>query len=630
MRSHYESHFKKVREKYTDKFASEDLIFRNIHRGDRIFIGTGCGEPQYLVDALTKYVQEHPTAVYDAEVMHVWSLGIAPYANTKFHKNFRQNTFFVGHAIREEVNKGLADYTPMFLSEVPAMFKKGTIPIDVALIQVSLPDEHGFVSLGISVDIVKPAFEVSKIVIAQVNVNMPRVHGNSFVHIKDIDFLIRHDEELLEYSPKPDGEIASKIGEYISRLVEDGDTIQVGYGSIPNGVLANLKEKKDLGVHTELISDGLVELIKAGVINNKNKTIDNGKTVAAFSMGQRSTYEFLNDNPAVEFRSIAYTNNPINIAAHEHIVAINSGLELDLTGQATAESIGAKFYSGIGGQADFMRGAVLAKNGRTIFALPSVTSDGKISRIVPFLKEGSGISLVRGDVHYVVTEYGIAYLHGKNIRERVMELISIAHPKFKGWLLKEAKKNNLIYQDQAYVPGKKGEYQEHLESYRTTEKKYEILLRPVKLSDESLLKEFFHYLSDESLYKRFISHRKDMPHSRLQEFTVTDNTKELVILATIMKDNKEIVLGISQYGIHGPTHTAEVAFAIRDDYQNKGIGSELIKFLIGYAKKQGLLGFTAEVLNNNQAMLHLFKRHGFKLNNSGGFDPYCKELTLTF
>lgn len=630
-KSQEEEIIKRLKKEYPEKFVHEDLIFQNIHRGDRIFIGTGCGEPQYLVNALTEYIKKHPKVVFDAEVIHVWSLGITPYTDTKFKSNFRQNTFFIGHSVRDAVNTGLADYTPIFLSEVSDMFRKGLTPIDVALVQVSPPDEHGYMSLGISVDIVKAACETAKIIIAQVNSNMPRTHGDSFINIKDISHAVIHNAPLLEYSPEPDDQVGKKIGQYTSRLIEDGDTIQVGYGSIPNAILKNLEHKKDLGVHTELLSDGIVSLMKKGVINNSKKTIDRGKSIASFSMGKHSTYEYLDDNPAVEFRSIEYTNNPLNIARHENMVAINTGLEIDLTGQATAESIGTMFYSGIGGQADFMRGAVLAKNGRTILVLPSTTNDGKISKIVPFLKEGAGTSLIRGDIHYVVTEYGIAYLHGKNIRDRSLELIAIAHPKFRPELIREAKKNNLIYKDQAFVPGKKGEYPEHLESYRTTNKGLEIFIRPVKFCDEPLLKDFFYSMSDEGLYRRFISVRKDMPHERLQEFVVIDYSQEMVILAVIKEGEKEVVVGLGQYGIHTPTHTAEVAFAVRDDYQGKGIGTELLKFLTQLAKQHGLLGFTAEVLDYNLPMLHIFEKEGFYINQKGSMDdPTCKELIKNF
>ena len=613
---------------YPEKFPPEEQIFSHIHRGDRIFIGTGCGEPQSLVRAMIRYVETHPTAFFDAEVLHVWTLGIAPYTDEKFRRQFRHNSFFVGNNTRDAVNAGVADYTPIFLSKVPDLFRRGLVPIDVALIQTSPPDDHGYMSLGVSVDIVKAATEKASLVIAQVNSNMPRVHGDGFIHIEDVDFIIPCDEPILEYVSEADTDSAQQIGKYVSTLVQDGETIQVGYGSIPNSIMSNLYGKKHLGVHSELLGDGIVDLMKKRVIDNSRKTINRGKTVAAFSMGKKETYEYIHDNPAIEFRTIDYTNNPLVIAQHDNITAINAALEIDLTGQATAESIGSFFYSGIGGQADFMRGAVLARNGKAILALPSTAEGGKISRIVPFLKEGAGVTLHRGDLHYVVTEYGIAYLHGKNIRERAMELISIAHPAFRPWLMEEAKKRNVVYKDQAFIPGKRGEYPESLEASRTTRTGMEIFLRPVKISDEPLLKDFFYSLSDQSLYRRFISVRKDMPHERLQEFVIIDYTKSTVILATVPEGEKEKVVGVGQYGIDEATHTAEVGFAVRDDCQNQGIGSELLSYLTYLAKRQGLLGFFAEVLAENRPMLHLFHKMGFDLQQRREEGIY--ELTMMF
>jgi acyl-CoA hydrolase/GNAT superfamily N-acetyltransferase len=617
--------FKKT---YPEKFGSEDSIFSHIHRGNRIFIGTGCGEPQYLVRALIRYVESHPTAFFDAEVLHVWTLGIAPYADEKFKRNFRHNSFFIAKNTREAVNNGLADYTPIFLSNVPDLFDRGLVPIDVALIQTSLPDDHGYMSLGVSVDIVKAATEKAALVIAQVNASMPRVHGDGFIHIKDVNFIIPYDEPILEYVSEADSEIAQQIGKYVSRLVRDGETIQVGYGSIPNAILSNLHDRKHLGVHSELLTDGIMELMKSHVIDNTKKSINRGKTVASFCMGKKETYEYIHDNPAIEFRTIDYTNNPLIIAQHENMTAINSALEIDLTGQATAESIGKLFYSGIGGQADFMRGAVLARNGKTILAMPSTAEGGTVSRIVPFLTEGAGVSLHRGDVHYVVTEYGIAYLKGKNIRERAMELIAIAHPEFRSGLIEEAKKLNLIYRDQAFVPGKRGEYPEHLETHRTTKSGLEILLRPVKISDEPLLKDFFYSLSDNSLYRRFISVRKDMPHERLQQFVAIDYTQQLVILAIISQGEKEITVGVGQYALIEKAHTAEVGFAVRDEYQNKGVGMELLSTLTYLAKRQGLLGFYAEVLVENRTMLHLFEKMGFDTKKRREEGVYEMEMTF--
>ncbi|MFO7618116.1 MAG: GNAT family N-acetyltransferase [Thermoplasmata archaeon] len=613
---------------YPEKFASEDKIFSNIHRGDRIFVGTACGEPQYLVKAFINYVERNPNQIFDAEIFNVWTLGVAPYNDAKFENNFRQNSFFISGNTRDAVNEGLADYSPIFLSEIPDLFRKRAIPLDVALVQTSPPDRHGFMSFGVSVDIVKAAAEAATLVIVQVNPNMPRTHGDGYLHISKADYVVLHEEPILTYTDDADDDIAHKIGGYVSRLVEDGDTVQVGYGGLPNEILRNLKEKKHLGVHTELISDGLVELIRVGAVDNSRKTINKGKTVASFCMGSEDVYEFVHDNPSIQFRTIDYTNDPLVIAQHENMVAINSALEIDLTGQATAESLGKKFYSSVGGQADFMRGAMLAKNGKTILTLQSTAGNGSVSRIVPFLKEGAGVTLHRGDVHYVVTEYGIAYLHGKNIRERAMELISVAHPKFRPELIIQAKAMNLIYSDQAFIPGKKGEYPEELETYRTTDTGLEIFLRPVKISDEPLIKEFFYDLSDKSLYRRFLSVRKDMPHERLQEFVIINYMKEMVILATIGGEGGEKIVGVSQYGIDENSHTAEVAFVVRDDYHNNGIGHELLKYITYLAKKNGLLGFTAEVLVENTPMLKLFEKMGFMIEKRSSSGVY--EMKMLF
>jgi RimJ/RimL family protein N-acetyltransferase len=345
-------------------------------------------------------------------------------------------------------------------------------------------------------------------------------------------------------------------------------------------------------------------------------------------MGKRETYEFLHDNPSIEFRPVNYTNNPLVIARHKNRTAINSALEIDLTGQATAESIGSYFYSGIGGQADFMRGAVLSPGGKTILALQSTAENDEVSRIVPSLKEGAGVTLTRGDIHYVVTEYGIAYLHGKNIRERAMALISIAHPKFRPWLIEQAKKRGLIFKDQAFIPGKRGEYPELLETFRTTKSDLQLFLRPVKITDEPLLKDFFYSLSDRSLERRFLSLRKDIPHERLQDFVIIDYTREMLIVAVVGREENEKIVGVGQYGIDEATHTAEIAFAVRDDYQNNGIGFTLLSYLTYLAKRDGLLGFTAEVLVDNRPMLHVFEKGGFDIKRKSSAGVY--DLRMAF
>ncbi len=623
-----EENVERLRTVYPDKFVAPERAFAHIHRGDRIFIGTGCGQPQYLLDALVEYTETNPKAFFDAEVIHIWTLGLVPYLREEVKRNFRLDSFFISAPTREAVNQGDADYTAISLSRVPELFYRGVVPIDVALVQTSLPDEHGYVSLGVSVDIGRAAVDCARVVICQMNRYMPRTHGDSFLHVEDIDCILVHDEPLLEYGTGGSDEIADRIGKYVARLVEDGATIQVGYGKIPDAIVSHLSGKKHLGVHTELLSDGIAGLMRAGIVDNTQKPIDRNKTVASFSMGSTATYEFLADNPAVSFRPVDYTNNPAVISQIRKMTAINSALQIDLTGQATAESLGAEFYSGIGGQADFMRGAVLAPDGKSILVLESTAKKGEVSRIVPVLSEGAGVTLTRGDVHYVVTEYGIAYLHGRNMRERAMELIRVAHPKFRPWLLREAKARKLIYSDQAYVPGKRGEYPEHLETYRTTKIGQEILLRPVRISDEPLLKDFFYSLSDQSVYQRFISSRKDMPHERLQEFVVIDYTAEMVILAVIEEEEREVVVGVGQYGMDPDTHTAEVALVVGDEYQNRGIGSEVLRYLTLLAKREGLLGFSAEVLVDNRAMMHLFERAGFSIEKKRGAGVY--ELRMLF
>lgn len=617
-----------IKKDYPGKFSAEERIFAHIHPGNRIFIGTGCGEPQYLVQAMIRHIESHPKAFVDTELLQIWNLGVNSYAEARYQDNFRFNSFFIGSTARDAVNSGVADYTPIFLSSVPRLFNEKRVPIDIALIQTSLPDTHGYVSLGISVDIVKSAVDNAEVVIAQMNAKMPRVHGDTFIHIRDIDFLLPHDEPLLEFEAVVSDEIAGRIGKFVAQIVQDGDTIQVGYGSIPNSILEHLKHKKHLGVHTELFTDGIMDLMKIGAIDNSLKDLNRDKTVAAFCMGKKETYAFIHDNPSIEFRPVSYTNNPLTIARNRNVTAINSALEIDLTGQATAESLGKYFFSGIGGQADFMRGAILSDGGKTILAIQSTAENNSISRIVPFLSEGAGVTLTRGDLHYVVTEYGIAYLHGKNIRERAMDLIAIAHPKFRSWLIGEAKKLRLIYQDQAFIPGESGVYPEELEVHRTTKSGLALLMRPVRMTDEQLLKDFFYDLSSDCMYHRFISTRNSMPHEQLQKYVVIDYTREMVILAITEQDNRESIVGMAQYFIDEKTHTAEVAFVVRDDHQSRGIGSALLGYITLLAKRNGLHGFTASVMMDNRPMLQLFQKMGFIVEQRAEAGVY--ELKMSF
>ena len=623
-----EDHLEKFKKRYPEKFIPEKNLFGCIHRGNSIFVGTACGEPQHLLDSLIHYVENESHTIYGTQIIHVWTLGVAPYAKKKFKINFRHNSFFISDSSRQSVNEGLADYTPTFLSEIPSLFRRGIITIDVALVQVSLPDEDGFMSLGVSVDIVKSAVEQARLVIAQVNSYMPRVRGDALVNIRDIDFIVPFDEPILEYNPDPPGETTEKIGTYVSRIVQDGDTIQVGYGTMPNAILSHLSDKRDLGVHTEMLTDGIIDLMKKGVVTNAKKTLDRKKTVASFCMGSRDTYKFLHDNPAFDFRPIDYTNSLFVIGRQANMTAINSALEIDLTGQATAESIGDIFYSGVGGQADFMRGSALAPGGKSILAMRSSSVDEAHSRIVPSLSPGASATLIRGDVHYVVTEYGTAYLHGKNIRERAMSLISIAHPKFRPWLIEKARERGLIYRDQAFIPGTAGVYPERLETYRITKTGIPLFLRPVKISDEKIIKSFLYSLSDKSIHTRFFTKMVHMPHNLLQKYVIIDYTKEMLIFAIVERQGVEEIVGMGQYIIDADRHMADVSFLVGDTWQNRGIGIVLIEYLTELAKRDGLLGFSATVLAENTAMLRLFERMNFQMEKQISAGVY--DLTMGF
>jgi 4-hydroxybutyrate CoA-transferase len=418
---------------YKQRCVSADEAVKVIKSGDRVILGHACGEPQLLTEAMVK----RKDSLENVEVVHMVAMGKAEYAQPGMEPHFRHNALFVGATTRAAVNEGRADYTPCFFYEIPRLFEK-ELPIDVALVQVSPPDEHGYCSFGISVDYTKPAAQAAKIVIAEVNDQMPRTHGDSFLHVSDFDFFVENSTPLIQLPRPKITEVEQAIGENIASLIEDGSTLQLGIGAIPDAVLLFLKEKVDLGIHTEMFSDGVVELVEAGVVTNKRKTLHPNKMVANFLMGTQKLYDFVHDNPAVAMFPVDYTNDPYVVGQNDKMVSINSALQVDFTGQVCADTIGPRQFSGVGGQVDFVRGAARSKGGKSIIALPSTASGGKISRIVSVLTEGAGVTTSRNDVHYVVTEYGIANLRGKSVRQRAEALIAIAHPDFRAELRKEA------------------------------------------------------------------------------------------------------------------------------------------------------------------------------------------------
>jgi acetyl-CoA hydrolase len=427
---------------YNSKLTSADEAVQVIKSGDGVYIQPGCAVPFELIRAMVRRKDE----LRDVKIYHILAVGKLPYMEPGMEEHFRHVAFFIGHNTRKAVNEGRADFVPCFLHEVPLYFKNKVYDIDVALIHVSPPDEHGFCSYGVDVGCIKTPAEMAKVIIAQVNPQMPRTLGNSFIHVSKINYFVEHEENLTEL-PQVDEDtseemlkIYDSIGEYIAELIEDGSTLQMGIGAIPDSVLNFMQNKKDLGVHTEMFSDGLIDLIDKGIVNGERKTIHRGKVIAGFILGTKKAFDYAHNNPLLEFHPQEYVNDPFVVAQNYKMVAINSAIEVDITGQVCSDSIGTRLYSGFGGQVDFIRGAARSNGGKPIIAIPSTTKDQSISRISTMLKQGAGVVTSRADVHYVVTEYGVASLNGKSIRERIKQLINIAHPKFRDELRFFAKK----------------------------------------------------------------------------------------------------------------------------------------------------------------------------------------------
>ncbi len=417
---------------YKEHLFTPAQAVQQIKSGQRVVVAHACGEPSIILDALVAHAAQYE----NVEIIHMVAMGKAAYCQPQYDKNFHHNAFFLGGSTRAAAAEGRVDFTPVYFSEIPSLLREDLRP-NVTLLQCSPPDAHGYVSLGVSVDYTKPAAEASDLIIAQVNQNMPRTLGDSFLHVTQIGCLVEADTPVIELAPPKIGDVERAIGENVASLVRDGDTLQLGIGAIPDAVLLFLKEKNDLGIHTEMFSDGVVELVEAGVITNKAKTLHRGQSVATFLMGTRRLYDYVNNNPAVAMYPVDYVNDPYVIGQNDNLVSINSCVQVDIMGQVVSTSAGLRQISGVGGQVDFVRGANLSKGGRAIMAMPSTTGKGKISKIVPFLDQGSAVTTTRNEVNYVITEYGIAKLKGKSLRQRAEALIRIAHPDFRDELTAE-------------------------------------------------------------------------------------------------------------------------------------------------------------------------------------------------
>lgn len=589
-----------------------------IKNGSRILIGTGCGEPQHLVHALAG-----TSKIQDALLYQMLSHSLSKYMDdADFLSRFSIKLFFISALMRKAAFEGKIDYVPTYLSQIPRLFASRRIGLDVALVQVSPPDHFGFCSLGVSVDITHAGMEAASMVIAQVNPRMPRTWGDSIVHVDDIDWFVPFEEPLVEALPDEKGpEIASRIGYYVSQLVDDGATMQIGFGRLPYAILPHLMDKNDLGVHTQLITDAFVPLLKEKVITNRKKTLLPGRTVTSLCMGSKDLYEYVDNNPSFYFRSSEFVNDPSVIARNDQLVSISSALEVDITGQICTDSMGYMFYSGIGDQVDFIRGSAMSKGGFSIIALPSTAQDDKISRIVPSLSMGAGVATTRADVHFVVTEYGVAELHGKSIYQRVMELAQIAHPKFRENIIDIAKKRHYIFSDQV-VPVQDDLI--FLEGYKTRlelRNKKIIEIRPLLPSDEFEYRNFFYSLKEETIYLRFFHRMKLFSHEVAQrQWSRVDYRKNISLVGLSQNMGHKEIVAIGTYA-DDDGKRAEVAFVVREDMQGAGITTELLARLESIAKENGYIGFTANVLNENKAMIHIFKKrfpHTVMSRSGGG------------
>ncbi|MBF0187379.1 MAG: GNAT family N-acetyltransferase [Magnetococcales bacterium] len=598
-------------ETYKHAINSPEIALSHVRSGQRIFIGTGCAVPQRLVCALCDRSQE----LADVEVAHLLTFGEAPYAARELASCFSVNSFFVSQNVRHVIEEGLGSYTPILLSDIPRLFSSGRLPIDVALIQVTPPDKRGMVSLGISVDIVKSAAAAAQLVIAQVNPRMPRTWGDAFLNVEEIDILVPWEEPLVNAPvPEPDA-VTQKIGRLIASLVEDGATLEVGIGRIPQAALNHLGGKRDLGIHTEMLTDALIDLVDSGVINGAKKSLDRGQVVASFALGSQRLYDYMDDNPIFSMHPTEYVNDITVIARQHRMVAVNTALEVDLTGQVCADSLGERFYSGVGGQVDFNWGAARSDGGKAIIALPATAGkkESAVSRIVSRLSPGAGVVTTRGEVHYVVTEYGVAYLHGKSIQERAMALIAIAHPDFRAALIHQAIEAHYLRPELATV---KGQILVNPDEGRTTlscKDGTRITVRSVQPQDEQRLKKFLYSLSSDAVYRRFLTPLRRFNLQRIRRFIYVDHRKEVVIIATQPVPAGERIMAVAGYYLDPNSNRAEISFVVRDKWQGRGLGKRLFQHLIKMAMNAGIQGFTAELLSTNTAMRTLFENSGLKL-----------------
>jgi len=600
----------KWREKWSEKEITVEVAINKIIPGNRVFVGTGCSEPQALVGELIKQSEK----LIDTEIIHFLTIYPQKYFKDKAEDLFRHNAFYIGKTLREEINEGQADYTPIISSEISSLFLSGRKYCDVALIQVTPPDRFGFCSFGVNVDVAKPIAKSAFMTIAEINPQMPRTLGNSFIHMKEINYFVYNDTALLEFHFKERNGFTERIGKNVASIIQNKSTIHIGNGYLPNACLKYLNEKKDIGMHSHFITNNIIPLIENGVLTSRKKNFHPEKIITSYALGTKELYEFIDNNPYIEFYPTDYVCNPRYIAMNKNMVSINQAVQIDLTGQVNTSTKGYKFHTGIGDTVDFMRGAALSKGGKPIIVLPSTRKNDTESTIVSHLDEGAGVILSRADVHYVVTEWGVAYLHGKTIRERVLELICIAHPKFRQPLLDEAKKLKYIYSDQILPCDDEGNiciYPKQYETYFKTRDNKKVIIRPVRTTDEPLLKELYYSLDERDRYLRFFEVKKEFTHSKTQQEVNIDYENIFSIGAFIGDISDQEMIGNASYHYNPRNNMAEFDFLIKKEWRGRGVASFLYRHLIIIAKEKGIKGFYGNIHIQNRKTVQIIRKGGY-------------------
>jgi acyl-CoA hydrolase/GNAT superfamily N-acetyltransferase len=595
---------------YVHKLTSAKQALQHIQPGQRVFIGSSCGEPQHLVKELSE-LSMHFT---DLEIVRLLSVENSPLtliANKSHSQQFNIRSFYLGSSAPKKIRRNKRFTTPINLSQIPHLFKSRMMPVNAALIQTSPPDDFGWMSLGVSVDITLAACESADMVICQVNPNMPRVLGRSFIHVNDVDHIIEHEEDLLTIQPLPETEAANTIAKHISRLIDDGSTLQANLGVTNEAIMLCLSEKNDIGVHSQFLSDGLMRLFSMGVITNKKKGFNNGKLVAGTAVGSSLLYEFIDDNPSIEFYPSDYINNPTIIAKNNAMVSLNTAMAIDLTGQVAADALPFNNYTGINGLLDFTRGAAMSKGGKSILMLTSTSDHGTKSRIVPHLSD-IAVVVPRGDVQFVATEYGVVNLFGKTLQERAMALISIAHPDFRDELFAKAKELDLIDISRKFKNAIKSVYPLKYEETITING-IPIMFRPAKPIDERGIQEHYYTMNRGDIVSRFFHEKKSFVHDQIDTTFEIDYINDLTIVATIGELGFEKIIAVGEYFRNSIINMAEIAFSVSREYQHMGIAKILQRKLAKAAMDNGIKGLVAYTSPENRGMKKLFHNLPYKI-----------------